>query len=132
MTEDILLIDDNPINLDVMSYLLSALGYSVRTAAGGAEGLAMAREMSPDLIICDVLMPDMDGYEVARQLGIDPVLATVPLLGVTALAMVDDRRKVLESGFGGYISKPISPESFVSEVATFLRERRTRPATKSA
>jgi CheY-like chemotaxis protein len=132
MSEDILVIDDNPTNLELMSYLLNALGHGVRTAGGGAEGLAMARELSPDLIICDVLMPEMDGYEVARLLGVDPILGTVPLLGVTALAMVDDRRKVLASGFDGYISKPINPETFVSEVSAFLRERRAGPSTQPA
>ena len=81
----------------------------------------MANQASPDLIICDVLMPDIDGYEVARQLGAHPVLAAIPLVAVTALAMVDDRNKILDSGFDGYITKPIDPETFVSEVATFLR-----------
>jgi CheY-like chemotaxis protein len=81
----------------------------------------MAHQASPDLIICDVLMPVIDGYEVARQLGADPVLSAIPLVAVTALAMVDDRRKIIDSGFDGYIPKPIDPEIFVSEVATFLR-----------
>jgi CheY-like chemotaxis protein len=121
MHKNILLIDDNPTNLEMMSVLLSAFGYSVRVAHSGAQGLDMAHQASPDLIICDVLMPDIDGYEVARQLGAHPVLAAIPLVAVTALAMVDDRNKILDSGFDGYISKPIDPETFVSEVDALLR-----------
>ena len=121
MSKNILLIDDNPSNVEMMLYLLSAFGYSVRGAHSGAQGLDMAHQASPDLIICDVLMPVIDGYEVARQLGADPVLSAIPLVAVTALAMVDDRRKIIDSGFDGYIPKPIDPETFVSEVATFLR-----------
>ncbi len=121
MHKSVLLIDDNRVNLEMMSYLLSAFGSIVRVAHSGAQGLAMANQASPDLIICDVLMPGIDGYEVARQLGAHPVLAAIPLVAVTALAMVDDRNKILECGFDGYISKPIDPETFVSEVATFLQ-----------
>jgi CheY-like chemotaxis protein len=121
MSKNILLIDDNPTNVEMMSYLLSAFGYSVQGAHSGAQGLDMAHRAPLDLIICDVLMPVIDGYEVARQLGADPVLSAIPLVAVTALAMVDDRCKIIDSGFDGYIAKPIDPETFVSEVATFLR-----------
>jgi CheY-like chemotaxis protein len=121
MHKNLLLIDDNPTNLEMMSILLGAVGCSVRLAHSGAQGLDMANQASPDLIICDVLMPDIDGYEVARQLGAHPVLAAIPLVAVTALAMVDDRNKILDSGFDGYITKPIDPETFVGQVATFLR-----------
>jgi CheY-like chemotaxis protein len=117
---DILLIDDNPTNLELMSYLLCAFGFTVRTALSGAEGIDMACQAAPDLIMCDVLMPGMDGYTVVRQLRTQPALAGVPVIAVTALAMVDDRTKALESGFDGYISKPINPETFVGEIAAFL------------
>ena len=121
MHKNLLLIDDDPTNLAMMTILLCAFGSRVRVAHSGAQGLDMAHQAPPDLIICDVLMPDIDGYEVARQLGAHPVLAAIPLVAVTALAMVDDRNKILDSGFDGYITKPIDPETFVSEVATFLR-----------
>jgi CheY-like chemotaxis protein len=121
MHKDVLLIDDTPTNLEMMSYLLSAFGYSVRVARSGAQGLDMAHQASPDLIICDILMPGIDGYEVARQLSADPVLVAIPLVAVTALAMAEDRARILDSGFDGYISKPIDPETFVSEVGMFLR-----------
>jgi CheY-like chemotaxis protein len=123
MNEVVLIIDDNSINLEVTSYLLTAFGYRVLTAQSAAEGLEIARRSAPDLIICDLVMPGMDGHDVARLLAVDPVLAVVPLVAVTALAMVDDRKKALESGFDGYISKPIDPETFVDEIAAFLAPR---------
>ena len=88
----------------------------------------MARRQVPDVIICDVLMPGMDGYEFARRRAADPVLRRVPLVAVTALAMVDDRERILEGGFDDYISKPIDPETFVDEIAAFLRRQRAAPA----
>jgi two-component system cell cycle response regulator len=124
MNECILLIDDNETNIELMSYLLEAFGYRVQTGHSGAEGLEMARQQVPDLIICDVLMPGMDGYEVARRLGADPQLAAVPLVAVTALAMVDDREKILGCGFDDYIAKPIDSETFVDEIAALLKRLR--------
>ena len=83
----ILIIEDNPANLELMTYLLSAFGHTVLTAEDGRQGLATARGEGPDLIVCDIQLPEMDGYEVARWLKSDPDLRTVPLVAVTALAM---------------------------------------------
>jgi len=77
MTQSILLIDDNEINLELMSYLLGAFGYDVRTASDGPSGLMAAERDLPDLILCDVVMPEMDGYMVARALAANPRLAEV-------------------------------------------------------
>jgi two-component system cell cycle response regulator len=120
MPARILLIEDNPANLDLMTYLLKAFGYDAVTATDGAEGLAAARRATPDLIICDVQMPVMDGLEVARHVKSDPVLRAIPLVAVTALAMVGDRDRVLAGGFDGYIAKPINPETFVRQMEAFL------------
>jgi two-component system cell cycle response regulator len=120
MSNRILLIEDNPASLDLMSYLLTAFGYAPFTAHNGAEGLEAARRQPPDLIICDVQMPVMDGYEVAQRLKTDTDLRTIPLV-VTALAMVGDRDKVLAAGFDGYIAKPINPETFVRQLEVYLR-----------
>jgi CheY-like chemotaxis protein len=116
----ILIIEDNPENMELMAYLLTAFGHTVRQSTQGEAGLAAARHMAPDLILCDLHMPGLDGYEVARRLKLDPELAPVPLIAVTAYAMVGDREKVLGGGFNGYIPKPINPELFVSEVEAFL------------
>jgi two-component system cell cycle response regulator len=121
MPARILVIEDNPANLDLMTYLLKAFGYAPLTAADGAEGLEVVRREVPDLVICDVQLPQMDGYEVARWLKSHPSLCTIPLVAVTALAMVGDRDKLLAAGFDGYIAKPINPETFVGEVEQFLQ-----------
>jgi two-component system, cell cycle response regulator len=115
-----LVIEDNPTNLQLMTYLLQAFGHLVIQADDGESGLQAARREKPDLIVCDVHLPGIDGYEVARQLNNDPALCETPLIAVTALAMVGDRDKVLAAGFNGYISKPINPETFVTEVEAFL------------
>src|SRR5260370_23035701 len=116
MAARILIIDDNHPNLELRAYLLSAFGHTPLTAHDGAEGLEAARRETPDLIVCDVHLPNMDGYEVARRLKRHPSLRYTPLLAVTALAMVGDRDKVLAAGFDGYIPKPIVPEIFVMQV----------------
>ena len=86
MPNRILLIEDNLANLELMSYLLRSFGYVPLSALNGAEGVEMARRERPDLIICDVQMPVMDGYEVARHLKSHPDMSTIPLVAVTALA----------------------------------------------
>lgn len=120
MVARILVIEDNPTNLDLMTYLLTAFGHTSLTAHDGEEGLAIIQREQPDLIICDVQLPQMDGYKVAQWLKSHPHLRTIPLIAVTALAMVGDRDKLLAAGFDGYITKPISPETFVTEVEGFL------------
>jgi two-component system cell cycle response regulator len=115
----ILVIEDNPTNLELMGYLLRAFGHTVVTAIDGEQGLEAVRRESPDLIVCDVQLPKFDGYEVAKRLKAHPALRKIPLIAVTALAMVGDRDKLLAAGFDGYIAKPINPETFVREVETF-------------
>jgi len=125
----ILIIEDNPANIELMSFLLSAYGHAPLSAADGPRGVAAARSERPDLIACDVNLPGMDGFAVLAELKGDPALAGVPILAVTALAMTGDREKVLAAGFDGYISKPIEPESFVAELEAFLT---STPAPASA
>jgi two-component system cell cycle response regulator len=129
----ILIIEDNPANLELMTYLLGAFGHTVLAAEDGRRGLEVARGERPDLIVCDVQLPDMDGYEVARRLKSDPELRTTPLVAVTALAMVGDRDRVLAAGFDGYLAKPINPETFVRQMEVYLRsEERKTPAAHAA
>lgn len=116
----ILIIEDNAANMQLMAYLLNAFGHTVLEAINGRTGLATARQARPDMVLCDLQMPGMDGYDVARRFKHDPDLIDVPLVAVTAYAMVGDRDKVLAAGFDGYIPKPINPELFVSEVEMFL------------
>ena len=116
----ILIIEDNSENMQLMVYLLRAFGHSTNEAVNGELGLANIQSEQPDLILCDLQMPGIDGFEVARRIKLDPKLDRVPLIAVTAYAMVGDRDKVLAAGFDGYIPKPINPESFVAQVDVFL------------
>ena len=125
----ILVIEDNPTNLDLMSYLLKAFGHTVLTAMDGELGLGTIRREAPDLVVCDVQIPKLSGYQVAQRLKNHPALRKIPLIAVTALAMVGDRDKLLAAGFDGYIPKPINPETFVPEVETYFHAAHgsTRP-----
>jgi two-component system, cell cycle response regulator len=116
----ILLIEDNPDNLELMSYLLVAYGHIVSMAEDGESGIEAAKSERPDLVACDIHLPGVDGYEVARTLKSLPELDGVPVVAVTALAMVGDREKILGSGFDGYITKPIEPALVVAELDSFL------------
>lgn len=127
----ILIIEDNPASMALMEYLLRAFGYSnVRSAADGEQGWQAAQQEPFDLIVCDVHLPGRDGYEVVRLLKGDPELQAIPVIAVSALAMVGDREKILEAGFDGYIGKPIEPATFVSQIEQFLPPalRAQRPA----
>jgi CheY-like chemotaxis protein len=116
----ILVIEDDPNTMELMTYLLSAFGHTVLCAGNGLDGVALAAEQRPDLIACDVQLPALDGYGVARRLADDPELAGIPLIAVTAFSMVGDRETILSAGFDDYISKPIIPETFVEQLDRFL------------
>jgi len=116
----ILIIEDNPTNMQLMVYLLNAFGHTTLEAEEGEAGLAIAQHEAVDIILCDVQIPGIDGYEVVRRLKRERRLNAIPIIAVTAYAMVGDRDKVLAGGFDGYISKPINPELFTGEVEGFL------------
>jgi two-component system cell cycle response regulator len=115
-----------------MAYLLEAHGYVTLAAADGETGLEIAARDAPDLIICDLQMPKVNGYEVARRAKSDPALRAIPLVAVTAFAMVGDREKALDAGFDGYLPKPIDPETFVQQVGTCLQRDLRRDALPCA
>ncbi len=119
----VLIVEDNIDNLKLMRYLLQAFGHQVLTAGDGPEALAVAGREPLDLIICDIHLPGLEGDEVARRLKASSTWVRVPLVAVTALAMVGDRERVLAAGFDGYIPKPIVPRTFVSQVESFLRRQ---------
>jgi two-component system cell cycle response regulator len=116
----ILVVEDNGPNRDLVTYLLTAFGHTAEAARNVEEGWRRVRAEPFDLVLCDVLLPRRDGYELARLFKGEPALARVPLLAVTALALVGDRERMLAAGFDGYLSKPINPETFVREVEAFL------------
>lgn len=116
----VLVVEDNPASLDLMVYLLKAFGHTPLCARDGLNGIEEARREHPDLILCDIQLPGADGIEVCRQLKGNPVLRDIPLVAVTAYAMVGDREKLLREGFNGYLSKPINPQTFIDQVAPYL------------
>ncbi len=120
MKKTILLIEDNPQNRYLVQFLLETRGYEILQAETGSQGLEMAANHRPDLILLDIQLPGMDGHAVARALKSDPQLKAIPIVAVTSYAMVGDREKCLAAGAEGYIEKPIDPESFGAEVERFL------------
>lgn len=127
MPARILLVEDNAPNLDLMVYLLTAFGHVAIAACDAKEGLRIAVREQPDLILCDIHLPEMDGYQLLSKLKTDSKCCSIPIVAVTALAMVGDRDRVLRAGFDGYVAKPIDPEAFVKRVESFLVP--SRPST---
>lgn len=120
MKPKILLVDDNDANRYLAQYLLEQEGLTVIVAVNGKQALDMAPAEKPDLILLDIQMPEMDGYETAERLQKDLSWTRVPLVGVSSFAMPGDRERAIKIGFAGYIEKPIDPETFVREVEQFL------------
>lgn len=131
MGVQILVIEDNAANLELMTYLLRAFGHEALVAHDGEAGLETIRRERPDLVICDLQLPKIVGYDLAKQVKADPSLQGIPLIAVTAYAMVGDREKALAAGFDGYIPKPIAPETFVAQVEAFLCNDHLPPAKPS-
>ncbi len=127
MSAQILVIEDNAANLDLLAFLLSAAGHEPVRACDGEAALDLARNSTPDLILCDLQLPVMDGYELVRRFRAVPKLRNVPCIAVTAFAMPGDSRRAIEAGCNGYIGKPIDPETFVPTIERFLPpEKRNR------
>jgi two-component system cell cycle response regulator len=126
MPARILVIDDDLASLELMTYLLRAFGHMLLCAGDGAEGLQVIGRELPDLVICDVHLPHIDGYEVARRIKGHPTWRTIPLVAVTASAMAHDRAMALAAGFDGYLTKPIDPETFVQQIEASLAARASK------
>ena len=122
MNRRILLIEDNPHNRYLACFLLRARGWEVIEAEDGPSGLRVAAGVAPAVILLDIQLPGMDGYEVARRLRANPSLAEVPIIAVTSYAMPGDREQCLAAGCTGYIEKPIDPEHFAEEVERYHAE----------
>ncbi len=120
MAAKILIIEDNVQNRYLFSYLLRNQGYEVIEAVNGIEGLKLAGEHQPDLILLDIQLPDIDGYEVADRLRDNAILGSTPIVAVTSYAMSGDREKAIDSGCTSYIEKPIDPKTFLKEIQGFL------------
>ncbi len=116
----ILVVEDNPLNLKLVRDVLTVSGYEVVEAQSGEEGVALAATCAPDLVLMDLQLPGIDGYEALRLLRQDPRLGGVPVVAVTAFAMREDRERTAREGFDGYLSKPISVRALPAQVDEFL------------
>lgn len=123
MKTKILVIEDNEQNLYLTTFILQKHGYEVVQARDGREGIQLADQARPDLILLDIQLPGMDGYAVAGELRGNPELDGVPIVAVTSYAMVGDREQILAAGCTGYIEKPINPDTFMAKIEGYLPER---------
>jgi CheY-like chemotaxis protein len=123
-----LIAEDNAINRELLRELLEARGYAVVEACDGREALQVIEQTQPDILLLDIGMPVLDGFAVLRKVRESPKLAGVPALAVTAYAMQGDREKVLNSGFDGYLSKPVNSRSLSEELDRLLSNKKgTKP-----
>ncbi|NPV57579.1 MAG: response regulator [Anaerolineae bacterium] len=116
----ILVIEDNPDNLQLVRFLLEQAGHQVMGAMDGRMGGELTRAVHPDLVLIDLTIPGIDGWTLARQLKDDPTTAHIPLLALTAHTLPGDRKKALDAGCDGYISKPLDIGAFVATVEAHL------------
>ncbi|HML20198.1 MAG TPA: response regulator [Aggregatilinea sp.] len=120
MSERILIVDDDVDSLKLIGLMLQRQGYEVLVASTGQQALAKAKNDRPDLIILDIMMPDMDGYEVCRRLRHDPTTQPIPIIMFTARAMVDDKVAGFEAGADDYLTKPTHPAELASRIKAIL------------
>jgi CheY-like chemotaxis protein len=116
----ILLVEDNEANQLLASSVLTREGYRVVVAGNAPEALEALHAQRPDLILMDVQLPGQDGLDLTRQLKLDPDTAPIPVVALTALAMLGDKERTLDAGCAGYISKPIDTRTFGAQVREFL------------
>src|SRR6266540_567661 len=122
--ELVLIVEDNDKNLKLARDILRYKGFRTLEATTAREGLALAASYAPDLVLLDIQLPDVDGVTALGRLRTDPATADIPVIAVTAFAMKDDRWRLLEAGFDGYLAKPISVREFPEQVRDFCARGR--------
>ena len=122
MTQRILVVEDTEDNRQIIRDLLSSVGYELIEAMDGLEGVALAQSHQPDLILMDIQLPEIDGYEATRRIRAIPELARVPIIAVTSYALSGDEAKTRAAGCDGYVAKPFSPRQLLAKVREFLPE----------
>jgi two-component system cell cycle response regulator DivK len=118
----VLIVEDNDKNLKLVRDILQAKGHDTLEAASAEEGLAIARERLPQLVLMDIQLPGMNGIEALRRLRADPATRAIPVLAISASVMQQARREIVEAGFDGFVEKPISLKEFLAAVAKALKE----------
>ena len=120
MAKRILAVDDQEDNRRILRDLLTMAGFEVIEAVDGAEAVRLAEQHVPDLILMDVQLPNMDGYEATRQIKANPLLKAIPIITVTSFALSGDEGKALEAGSDWYMAKPFSPRQLLAKVKEYL------------
>jgi len=126
----ILIIEDNPLNLELATDLLEANGFAVDSAQTAEEGLRLARERLPDLVLMDFSLPGMDGLSATRSLKANPATRHLMVVGLTAHAMKGDEALALDAGCDGYLTKPINTRTFVATLRNFIASAHSRRPQK--
>ena len=126
--QTLLLVEDNEDNRIIYSTVLRHLGYSVVEAVDGVQAIALARSVLPDLILMDISIPEVDGWEATKILRKDPATRHIPIIALTAHALADDREKAQQIGFSAYLAKPIEPRAVVAEVQKWIGRGGTAPS----
>ncbi len=121
MAYHILIVEDNPDNRTLITDVLLSLGYEVIEAIDGVEGVEKAAQEKPDLILMDLSLPHKDGWTATREIKSNPALTAIPIIALTAHAMVGDREKALEAGCNDYVSKPIDLRELAAKLERFLK-----------
>ncbi|WP_040282140.1 response regulator [Psychroserpens damuponensis] len=116
MKPTILIIEDNKQNMYMLSFLLASSDFSVLSAYNGKDGLKLAHDNHPEIILIDIQLPDMDGYETCSKLRNNRLPKSTIIIAVTSYAMGGDKQKAIESGANGYIEKPINPDTFIKQM----------------
>ncbi|MEP6731328.1 MAG: response regulator [bacterium] len=116
----VLLVEDNEDNRIIYSTVLRHVGYNVIEAEDGVQAVALARSARPDVILMDISIPLMDGWEATRILRRDPATSAIPIIALTAHALADDRERAVQVGFSAYLAKPVEPRAVVAEVRRWL------------
>ena len=120
MSKQILLVEDTEDNRQIVRDLMESVGYQLLEAADGATGVAMALEHTPDLILMDIQLPVMDGYEASRRIKAHPALRHIPIIAVTSYALSGDEAKTRAAGCDGYVAKPFSPRQLLAKINELL------------
>lgn len=121
MKSTILIIEDNEQNMYMLSYLLEKSNYKILKAFNGVDGLRLAHENNPEIILIDIQLPDMDGYEICNKLRHNGLPKNTTIIAVTSYAMGGDKEKAIEAGADGYLEKPINPDTFVIQMESIIK-----------
>jgi two-component system cell cycle response regulator DivK len=123
--DTILIVEDNEKNMKLVRDVLQVKGYATLEAVTGEDGVRLAKERLPSLVLMDIQLPGISGIEALKQLRADPATAAIPVIAVTASVMVSDRRNITDAGFDGYVGKPLNLKEFLAAVASALAPRGT-------